>query len=589
MSSVTPELWDGGGGWSQLKFSLNSMYEQRQLVRNTWTKSNVALPLVRYCGCMFKFYRTKEVDYIVHWTNCLPMLDTEQQHTNAQPSTMLMYRKKVLVPSFQTEPHKRKPYIKKRIRPPPQLQNKWYFQQDLADTGLVLLTTTACDLDRFYISKLSQSNSISFTSINTTFFQSRNFQQTDLGTTYWGPKTDYWLWSNPAGTDGYLKDTIFLGQTRTKIPGQPLYKIKEAFASWPTTPLNHTQEGLYFGNVFDPEYMQDGQPILFTSGQQNSPSEIFKNYEKNKDQALVALKFGHVTQELYIDCRYTPNKDNGIGNEVFFLKNTRNENGWDAPNQEALVLRGFPLWLALWGYADWHKKLHLMQQIDLNYILVLKTSNIEPKLPGYVVLDESFQHGYSPYRNQHSTPPILPADSQNWLPKFKYQQITIDNICKTGPGTCKTSTNSIEAHCYYKFCFKWGGCPNQLENIADPVEQPKYPLPSYILQGLEVQNPESSPSKELYSFDFRRHMLTETAAKRIKTDSFTPTTLFPDATHWSAAAQKEETSSDEGEVSPQKEVQEDTIHQLQLEQRLLRKRIFRLMKRTPKLQYSNLK
>lgn len=115
MNSYVPEENDGGGGWSQLKFSLGSLYEERQLVRNYWTKSNVGLPLVRYTGAVFKFYRTLDTDYIVHYRNCLPMLDTEMQHTNAQPSAMLLYKHKIIVPSFKSEPHKRKPYIKKEL------------------------------------------------------------------------------------------------------------------------------------------------------------------------------------------------------------------------------------------------------------------------------------------------------------------------------------------------------------------------------------------------------------------------------------------------------------------------------------------
>nr|UGV36974.1 MAG: ORF1 [TTV-like mini virus]UGV37327.1 MAG: ORF1 [TTV-like mini virus]UGV38692.1 MAG: ORF1 [TTV-like mini virus] len=590
MNSTTPELWDGGGGWSQLKFSLNSLYEQRQYVRNVWTKSNVALPLVRYTGCMFKFYRTQDTDYIVHYKNCLPMLDTEQQHTNAQPSAMLMYRKKILVPSFKTEPHKRKPYIKKRIKPPPQLQNKWYFQQDLADTGLLMITTTACDLDRFYLSKLSVSNSITIRCLNTRLFQSRNFQQTDLGETYWGPKSQYWLWSGHSDLDTPLEDLIFLGQTQRRHPGHTIKQIKDKFSSWPGTKLNYSQRIEMFGNIFDPAYLKGDDQVMISTGTL-SPDQIFNkllvNGQKTKTAREIGL--GMLTQPLLVDCRYTPNKDTGIGNQVYFLKNTRNEENWDAPAQSNLSLTGYPLWLAFWGYADWHKKVHLMQQIDLNYILTFKTDFLDQKLPGYVTLDETFFEGYSPYRHEDSHPSILPEDTAHWLPKFKYQQVAIDNICKTGPGTVKTSKNSIEAHCFYKFYFKWGGCPNELENIADPVQQPKYPLPSKLIQGIEIQNPESSPTKELYDFDFRRQMLTKKAAKRITKDSTTTTTLFTDSTAWSADPQAEETPSEKTQESEEEETAESVLLDLQLQQRQLRNRIFKLMRHTPKLQFSNLK
>ena len=384
MNSTTPELWDGGGGWSQLKFSLNSLYEQRQYVRNVWTKSNVALPLVRYTGCMFKFYRTQDTDYIVHYKNCLPMLDTEQQHTNAQPSAMLMYRKKILVPSFKTEPHKRKPYIRKRIKPPPQLQNKWYFQQDLADTGLLMITTTACDLDRFYLSKLSVSNSITITCLNTKLFVSRNFQQTDLGTTFWGPKPNFWLWSGASDLETPIQDLIFLGQTQRKQAGYTLKQIQQKFSHFPGTPLTYAQQIEMFGNIFDTEYLTGTDTVMFTAGE-NTPQKIFGYLAtENKTKQAKELGFGILSQPLIVQCRYTPNKDTGIGNQLYFLKNTRNEENWDAPAQSNLVLQGYPLWLSMWGYADWHKKVHLMPTNRPKLYISIKTDFLDQKLPGYV-------------------------------------------------------------------------------------------------------------------------------------------------------------------------------------------------------------
>ncbi len=142
----------------------------------------------------------------------------------------------------------------------------------------------------------------------------------------------------------------------------------------------------------------------------------------------------------------------------------------------------------------------------------------------------------------------------------------------------------------YSFYFKWGGCPNQLENIADPCQQPSYPVPSNFLQRSEIQNPESSPQKELYPFDFRRLMLTKRAAERIKKDSVTETTLFTDS-RWSAPPDHQ-TSSEEEEENPllqdETETQEQ-LQQLKLEQRLLRKRINKLMSETPLIRSKTLK
>lgn len=576
MNSIVPEHWNGGGGWSQLKFSLGSLWEQRQIVRNVWTKSNIALPLVRYTGCMFKFYRTTDVDYIVMYNRCHPMLDTESKHTNAQPSTMLMYKHKILVPSYKTAPHKRKPYIRKKIKPPPQLQNRWYFQKDLCDTGLVMITTTAADFQRFFQNPKAVSNNITITCLNTTVFQSRNFQQTDLGTNFWGPKSNYWMYGTLNGhhDTAQIKDLVFLGQTQTYTQGQPI-----GMQEWSTYSQNNLQSR-NFGNPFHTHYIH-GEQNIWIGNDQYKPSELFKTTTDRTQ--LVKNKLTLMSQPILVKCRYNPNKDTGIGNEIFFLKNTRNETMWDAPVDEKLVLRGYPLWLAWWGWPDWQKKLHIMQQIDLNYIAVFKTTFIPEKLPGYVPLDMEFINGKSPYEEEIDYP--LPADSQHWYPRFKYQMRSIDDICKSGPGTVKTSTNSIEAHCSYSFYFKWGGCPKQLENIEDPCNQPKFPIPNKKLQTAEIQDPDTSPQKELYEFDFRRHIITASAAERIKKDSKPSTSIFTDATKWSATPHQSET--EEEDEAPTQETQTETLQQLllqqQRDQRRLQRNILKLMKTTPQL------
>lgn len=576
MNSIVPEHWNGGGGWSQLKFSLGSLWEQRQIVRNVWTKSNIALPLVRYTGCMFKFYRTTDVDYIVMYNRCHPMLDTESKHTNAQPSTMLMYKHKILVPSYKTAPHKRKPYIRKKIKPPPQLQNRWYFQKDLCDTGLVMITTTAADFQRFFQNPKAVSNNITITCLNTTVFQSRNFQQTDLGTNFWGPKSNYWMYGTLNGhhDTAQIKDLVFLGQTQTYTQGQPI-----GMQEWSSYSQNNLQSR-NFGNPFHTHYIH-GEQNIWIGNDQYKPSELFKTTTDRTQ--LVKNKLTLMSQPILVKCRYNPNKDTGIGNEIFFLKNTRNETMWDAPVDEKLVLRGYPLWLAWWGWPDWQKKLHIMQQIDLNYIAVFKTTFIPEKLPGYVPLDIEFINGKSPYEEEIDYP--LPADSQHWYPRFKYQMRSIDDICKSGPGTVKTSTNSIEAHCSYSFYFKWGGCPKQLENIEDPCNQPKFPIPNKKLQTAEIQDPDTSPQKELYEFDFRRHIITASAAERIKKDSKPSTSIFTDATKWSATPHQSET--EEEDEAPTQETQTETLQQLllqqQRDQRRLQRNILKLMKTTPQL------
>ncbi len=88
------------------------------------------------------------------------------------------------------------------------------------------------------------------------------------------------------------------------------------------------------------------------------------------------------------------------------------------------------------------------------------------------------------------------------------------------------STQSIEAKCKYSFQFKWGGCPAKMENITDPCQLHKYPIPSNLTETIQMQNPEQDPTYNLYSWDERHGFLTKKAIQRLKTDSETETPPF---------------------------------------------------------------
>lgn len=112
-TSFTPEGRPGGGGWGLLALSLSSFYEDHQHLQNIFTASNAGLPLVRILGFNLTFYQHDSVDYVVEVDNCWPMLDTPLKHPNSQPARMLMGRKRIIIPSTQTKPLKRR---KKKVR-----------------------------------------------------------------------------------------------------------------------------------------------------------------------------------------------------------------------------------------------------------------------------------------------------------------------------------------------------------------------------------------------------------------------------------------------------------------------------------------
>nr|UGV36069.1 MAG: ORF1 [TTV-like mini virus] len=572
MNSYFPEKYEGGGGWSQLKFSLESLYEQRELFRNKWTKSNVLMPLCRYNGCKLKFYRTEKVDYIVHYSLCLPMLDTLYQHTNAQPALMLLYKSKIIVPSKKNNRF-RKDYIIKKLRPPEQLQNKWYFQVDFNKQPLLLLTTVACDLDRFFLHPDSINNNTTITILNTDFFQGHNFLNQNLGTQYWQPRPGYYLYGTLNGDDNPpIKQLIFLGQTRYYTKGEPINNKTWTEYSKPNVQTE------YWGNPFHPDYFH-GTIGMFIG--QTPPNEVFQNPTTG---TATTKNLSKVTQELYTHVRYTPERDTGE-NQIYLLKLSDPKQNWLEPDDPDLIYEGFPLWAILWGWTDWQVKYKKLTKVEESTILCIRTTFTYPEKTYIVPLDSHFVQGISPYEKES----ILPQDKNNWHPKLKYQQMSIENICKTGPGVAKTTTQSIEAHMYYRFYFKWGGCPNDLEQITDPGEQKHYPVPNKELQGPEIQDPNTDPKQELYEFDFRRDIITSKAAKRIKKDS-----KYEKLSSTDSAMQLEPTTTRTLQKIPTQipssteEEEEETqiqLQQLKHKQRKLRKQLQQLIRQTPNIKF----
>nr|UGV36377.1 MAG: ORF1 [TTV-like mini virus] len=575
MNSFYPPHYQGGGGWSQLKFSLESLFEQRELLHNKWTKSNVLMPLCRYSGCKLKLYRTEDVDYVVHYSLCQPMLDTVYQHTNAQPNNILLYRKKIIVPSKKTNP-RGKLYKIKRIKPPEQFQNKWYFQSDLSKTPLLLLTTSAACLDRIYLNPRSWNNNIDIHILNTSFFETPNFANTPQGTQPWQPKEGYWLYGTRNGSEqSKLTELIFVGQTKTYTIGIPIGE-----QGWMT--YSQTQKKYEnFGNPFHPDYFNGNRQLWISKSNPmtvfngNYKTQTINSYNKTHTQNGIA----RVTQPLWTTVRYTPERDTGE-NQIYLLKISDNKFNWNEPDDADLIYEGYPLWCLLWGWVDWQIKYKKIQKVETEYLLVIRTPFTFPKKEYLVPINKNFIEGKSPWDPES----IYPEDKENWRPQVKYQETEIENICKTGPYVAKTSTNSIEAHAHYTFYFKWGGCPNDLEHITDPSDQRHYPVPSNFLQGPEIQDPNWDPKKELYSFDFRRDMLTDKAAKRIKKDSETTPFTFTGTKMQAspAKAQAQDPSSEEEETETPPELQ---LQLLKRQQHKLRHKLRQLLIHTPNIKF----
>lgn len=525
--SKVPEHFPSGGGWGIFVFNLGSLFDEFLRVRNWWTVSNVHLPLVRYLKCKLTFYRHPKADYIVYYTRNLPMTDDEYQHADACPNRMLMKHKKLVITSLQRK--HRKPYVRKTIRPPKLFMNKWFFQRDFANANLIMLTSTLCSLDNYSRPPNSLSNTIYLKTLNPKVFHSLNYHRTNSTEPY-HPKPSYYLWATNAHIDITDENPL------QKVTFSQLTFLGQAQAMRLGTSINSTNYQTYsqkpelWGNIFCKEYLTGDYHILVSNVQIGALEPL------NPEKEIPNDKFTVMAEPIFNTVAYNPELDTGKETSIYFLPNFQNNPDWTAPRNEQIIFSGFPLWMLLWGWPDWQKKLGLINQIDDNYILIVNSPYFTPDLKTYMFIDDSFIENYPvhidphPDQTEETLKPLL-ADQLSWHPKFKYQKQSVNLLCSTCPGSYKFSINeSVNINMHYVFYFKWGGSPSTLETIANPDKQPKYPNPGNITTGFQIQDPLTDPASLIYNFDIRRDELTKKCVSRLKSNAIAdcPIELFPE-------------------------------------------------------------
>nr|UGV38622.1 MAG: ORF1 [TTV-like mini virus] len=513
--STVPPYWPGGGGWSIIVFSLTSLFEDWEHLENIWTKSNVGLPLVKYRGCILKFYQSYDTDYIAVYDRCWPMIDTDLTHPDSCPSRMLQKKHKTVIPSRKTQPRK-KPYKKIFIPPPAQMQTQWYFQRDICKLPLFMLTTTSVDLLYPFCSPHSKSNNITIPCLSPFVFQNLNF--TDYGTTGYSPKTK----SNTNTTPLYLyastnhqittltpdnvKQLIPLVNTKDYQPGQEM-----STQSWENKPEN-------WGNPFYYHYLTNNiSEDTFTIYISATNTTTMKNGITNDISSTNSIT--KLTGPLIYYCRYNPAKDKGDTNKMYLVSTSTQDKTITPPANTNLQIEGLPLFVLTWSWTDWVVKAKITPDIFKYRTLVIETKMLEPELTHYIPIDSDFLEGKDPYTPDHTEgTPHAPNfyNSKNWHPKFLFQQQTVKNIAMSGPAVHRDTNHSyIQAYCKYKFLFTWGGCPKQLPKPFEPCLQPKWTTANNITGRLEITNPNTQPQTELYSWDWDEDFIKTQAIKRV--------------------------------------------------------------------------
>ncbi len=130
----------------------------------------------------------------------------------------------------------------------------------------------------------------------------------------------------------------------------------------------------------------------------------------------------------------------------------------------------------------------------------------------------------------------------------------------------------------YSFYFKWGGCPTQMEDIVSPCNQDRFPIPRQGQPGYEIQDPKTSKTHYLYSWDEKEGIITKKCAKRLKTDSKTELLFTGASTAVPIQAPTTESSETETEEESEEEIQQQ-LRQLKQQQHQLKQHLHKLAKR----------
>lgn len=574
--SYVPEFQPGGGGWSIFQLSLNNLYQENQKLLNWWTKSNKDYNLVRYISAKLTFYRQPKTDYVVTYQTSYPFEVGKFHFPSSHPQRLLTFHQKIIVPSFQTLPHWKKASITKKIKPPKEFINRWYFQSKFCQFPLIMITSSACSLSEYFIGDRAESSNVSLFSINTDVFTNKNFRDVNIEHHQFGyvPNNQYYLWGTRNGVletqTPKAKDMIYLGDTTRYTPG---IEINEKIFGGTT--YNNTS----WGNPFYKDYINKNSKVYISNVQ---PTLVVGEPTRGQKEATnITL----ITKDLMTHCRYNPYADKGDGNVAKWLNVNQLERGWDTEAGPELTIQGFPLWILLWGWEDWTRKLGRLKNMDTEYILVIHSRYIKPPLKAYVFMSDSWTTGQGPYDQEAEY--ISQYNKLNWQPCWQYQKEAIENLLMSGPGVARNK-GQIHAHMKYNFLFKWGGHPNYTEQVTDPCSKRDYPLPGNLTQGPEIADPTNDPTKEIYPFDIRRNLITQTATKRLLKDSETEHSMFTDGESTSTDSEAPKKKKKKTSQKKEKTIQALQLQLQQLKQHRyqLRHRFYRLTKQLQSTKYT---
>nr|DAF43306.1 MAG TPA: TT viral orf 1 [Anelloviridae sp. ctTSS12] len=583
--SFVPEKHPGGGGFAVMQFTLANLYSMHQSCSNWWTQTNQDLPLCKYKYCKLKCYQSQNVDYVLKYTNYLPANSNKLTYPACQPSMLMMASNKIVVPSRKTQKN-RKPYKKLKIYPPQQLQTKWYFQKDLQTLPLLVLHTAPTTLENYYLGSNWDSNNITIQHLNTVLIQNRTFSKPEWAFKTIGTQGQYFYYysgqEHSNHSDQFLvKDLTPLTNTLDWTHGCDYETYNRIYT--PSTLSSYTNNWeKYAGNPFIKEYLENLDAWYYSTTPPNILMSRFTQQNMKvadikiqESPTQISMTLTKLQEQIILQSRYNPFKDTGDSTNMFLLE-TNKGHGWDPPPQPEYRLEGFPLWLNIFGFCDFQKRLRNLISPQTNYILCFTNTTTDPKRNFTIVpIDTNFTTDKSPYVDFVQEP-----DKKIWHPQLQFQSENINNIAKCGPGAVKLNDLADEIKIEYSFKFLWGGAPAKMVTVDNPDKQAQYPIPRFEHETPSLQSPAQAFETVMYSFDQRDHQLTKAALERITKD-WGPENSLSSITETTRQEPIQQTLQTLLDQTPEtEESEEEILQQLQLhkqQQQQLRLRILKLM------------
>nr|UGV44565.1 MAG: ORF1 [Torque teno virus] len=527
-----------GGGFSTMQFTLSTLYDEYQKHRNTWSKSNVDLELVRYKGCSFRLYREKDCDFIFRYNRKPPFTDSQLTGPSLHAGMLMTRKKKKLVKSYSTKPKGRSSIIV-RMRPPTLFNDRWYFQKDICKMPLINISATACNL-RFPFGSPQTDNTCIYFQVLSKRFNTMLSISPDYPKTNWlaliktlTDSTNNYQNEQYGTLDNYNNPNRLLTVFNTFMTEEHIFdpNFKDHKNTNPTTTSSTNKyknysslwgDFIYKSSIVDAfknnanKYFEARKGNVVTSNEYlNHKTGLFSPI------FLSAKRLSPDFPGFYQEVIYNPANDKGVGNKVWMDWCTKNDSTWRDTNSKLPVV-DIPLWAALQGYSDYCTKFYNDPGLIKEARVTIICPYTQPPLTdrdntdmGWIPYDYNFGNGLMPDGQGYIPIPYR----MKWYPCMFHQQNWMNDIVKCGPFAYQGDHKKVVLTCRYKFHFLFGGNPISQQTLKDPCQQPTFPLPGPggVPPRLQIENPKRlSEGFYFRAWDIRRGLFGKHAIKRVQ-------------------------------------------------------------------------